>query len=212
VTSADTHAFVVKKDRLARRGAAVAVAAALACGALARPAAAAPRWRAEGGRDDMRETITLLMMVRMKNELGLTQQQYEQVLPRVEERERSRHANLRARREKVQKLRESLAREGAKDAEFTEGVEALLALDEADRKQDVSLVSDLRKVLTPRQQAQLVLFRQRFRQWMQGRMQDAQELRRRYGRPGPRGGAGASGAPPAEQGDDAPESTAPERH
>jgi len=211
VRSADTHVIVRKKNRLVQGIVALGVAATLASGALARPAAAAPRWGTAGGRDDMRETITLLMMVRMKNELGLTQQQYEQVLPRVEERERSRRENLRARREKVQKLRESLAREGAKDAEFTESVEALLALDESDRKQEVSLVSDLRKILTPRQQAQLVLFRQRFRQWMEGRMRDAQELRQRYGRPGARGGAGASGAPPADRDDDAPETTAPER-
>jgi hypothetical protein len=151
------------------------------------------------------------MMVRMKNELGLSPQQYEQVLPRVEERERSRQANFRARRERLDKLRATLGRTGAKDSEFSEAVDGILALDEADRRQDESFVSDMRKILSPRQQGQLLLFRQRFRQWIEGRMRDAQELRRRYGRPGVggRGGTGASG--PYDDGGDGPGAQAPDR-
>ena len=187
----------------------LAATAVLVCSALARPAAAGPV-RAARSREDLRETMTLLMMVRMKNELGLSPQQYEQVLPKVERRERSRQSYYRARRERLQKLREALAREGAKDAEFSEAVDGIVALDEADRRQDSSLVADLRKILSPRQQAQLVLFRQRFRQWVEGRMLDAQELRRRYGRYGATGRRGASGPPQGEEGD-GPASPEPDR-
>ena len=178
---------------------------ALSLGALTLlPLSAAGPLGGRGGRggDDMRETLTLLMMVRMKNELGLTDPQYEQVLPKVEARERSREANARDRRDRLAKLREVLAREGVKDAEVIENVDGILALDEADRKQDVSFVADLRKILSPRQQGQLLLFRQRFRSWLETRMRDAQELRRRYGRRGLGGRGGAGTAPDASDDDD----------
>jgi Spy/CpxP family protein refolding chaperone len=153
------------------------------------------------------------MMVRMKDELGLSQQQYEQVLPKVEERERSRQATFRARRERMQKLRESLAREGTKDSELTDAVDGIVTLEDSERKQDAALLADLRKILSPRQQAQLLFFRQRFRQWVEGRMRDAQELRQRYGRPGAEGRGGAGGAPPSGGDGEAPgpESPAPDR-
>jgi len=179
-----------------RRGGALALALALASGmlaSLAPPAMAAPMRGARG--DDFRETITLLMMVRMKNELGLSQQQYEQVLPKVEERERARQANFRGRRERLGALGALLAREGVKDSELNEAVEGILAIDETDRKQDESFMTDMRRILSPRQQGQFLVFRQRFRQWIEWRMRDAQALRRRYGRPANRGGSGASGAP-----------------
>jgi len=179
-----------------RRGGALALALALASGmlaSLAPHAMAAPMRGARG--DDFRETITLLMMVRMKNELGLSQQQYEQVLPKVEERERARQANFRGRRERLGALGALLAREGVKDSELNEAVEGILALDETDRKQDESFMTDMRRILSPRQQGQLLIFRQRFRQWIEWRMRDVQTLRRRNGRPANRGGAGASGAP-----------------
>jgi Spy/CpxP family protein refolding chaperone len=199
--------FASSRRALARRGAGLALTLACTLGLLTPPSAAAPMREGRGG-DDMRETITLLMMVRMKNELGLSQQQYEQVLPKVEERERSRQTNFRSRRERLAKLREVLAREGAKDSEFTEAVESILALDEADRRQDESFVADMRRILSPRQQAQLLIFRQRFRQWIEGRMRDAQELRHRYGRPGAgRGGTGA----PYDDGGDGSGSQAPDR-
>lgn len=192
-----------------RRFAAAALALTLGAAGSVAPALAAPL---RGGRsgDDLRETITLLMMVRMKNELGLSTQQYEQVLPKVEGRERSRQANFRSRRERLGKLRAALAREGAKDAELSDAVEAILALDEADHRQDESFVSDMRKILSPRQQAQLLLFRQRFRQWVEGRMRDAQELRRRYGRRSLAGRGGTGGAAPSDEGDDGGNDSGPD--
>jgi len=194
------------------------MALALLLGVAASCAQAAPEAGAPSGapprggrsREDMRETITLLMMVRMKNELGLSQQQYEQVLPRVEERERSRRSNFRERRHRLDQLRTMLGREGVKDAELTEAVEGLLALDEADRRQDESFVSDMRRILTPRQQGQLLLFRQRFRQWIDGRMRDAQELRRRHGRRGLDGREGGA-TPDGEDSGGGAGSEAPDR-
>ena len=210
-STVDDVDFAPSRGRPARSAVLVLAVLVLACvlGPTASPAGAAPM-RGERS-DDMRETITLLMLTRMKNELGLSQQQYEQVVPRVEERERSRQANFRSRRERLNKLREILAREGTKDSEFTEAVEGILALDEADRRLDESFVSDMRHILTPRQQGQLVIFRQRFRQWIEGRMRDAQEIRRRFGRPGPpvRGGASAGGAP--GEGTDGSGSETPDR-
>ena len=79
------------------------------------------------------------------------------------------------------RVRDLLTREPAKDTEFLEAVDRLVALDEAEKKRDNTLVGEVRKVLTPRQQAKFLLFRQRFRQWLENRMRDARELRGRRG-------------------------------
>jgi len=157
-----------------------------------------PQGEPERGRgapagDDLRETITLLMMVRMKSELGLSKQQYEEILPKIEEHEQVRQTGFRQRRLLVDRVRDLLAKNDVKDSDLLAAIDKLIAQDESDRRKDVAFVDEVRKLLTPRQQAQFVLFRQRFRQWLENRMRDARELRGggRHGTQGqdPRSGA-----------------------
>ena len=136
--------------------------------------------------EDLRETITLLMMVRMKNELELSKQQYEQILPKVDECERARASSFRERHMQTMRLRELLTGETARDSDLQEAVDRLIAQDEAERHQEEAFVAEVRKLLSPRQQAKFLLFRQRFRQWLEGRMRDARALRG-GGPPGPGG-------------------------
>jgi len=155
--------------------------------------------------DDLRETITLLMMVRMKRELALSDRQYEQILPKVQEFEQTRAASFRERRSLDEQVRALLGREGVKDSEYTELVNRMASLDEADRKAEASHLAELRRVLTPRQQAQLIVFRLQFRQWIEGRMRGARQLRGQGPGPGGQGrGAGRGAGPGALDGDSAP--------
>ncbi len=155
--------------------------------------------------DDLRETITLLMMVRMKRELALSDKQYEQILPKVQEFEQTRAASFRERRSLDEQLRALLGREGVKDSEYTELVNRMASLDEADRKAEAAHLAELRRVLTPRQQAQLIVFRMQFRQWIESRMRDARQLRGQGPGPGGQGrGAGRGAGPGALDDDSAP--------
>lgn len=151
--------------------------------------AAKPRSRdtAQPAEEDLRETITLLMLARMKNELSLDKAQYEQIVPKVEEHERLRAETFRRRRALGEKIRAALDRPDTKPADLSELVDAMLASDEAERRQEKEFVEDARKILTPRQQAQFIVFRLRFRQWLDGRMREARMLRgqgtRKHGEP-----------------------------
>ena len=159
--------------------------------------------RAGSRAEDLRETITLLMMVRMKSEVGLSEKQYEQILPLVEQREHARQDASRERRDLWGRLQALVARDAALDSEFQTVIDRLAALEDSERKHDDTLVQSSRKILTPRQQARFVLFRQRFRGWLEQRLRDARELRRPGGR-GPAAGPGSpgSGDPDEDQGDD----------
>src|SRR5262245_26072569 len=92
-----------------------------------------PRPRQGIPGDDLRETITLLMMVRMKNDLDLSKQQYEQIVPKVEQREKERQASVIERRTQSFRVRDLLSREGVKDAELMEAVEKMIALEDTER-------------------------------------------------------------------------------
>lgn len=169
-----------------------------------------------GGRgpraEDLRETLTILMMVRMKEELGLSKEQYEQILPRVEEMEKARQAGFESRRELGVRLRALLKQGSAEDSEFREIVEKISELDEAEHRREQAFDSGLRALLSPRQQGQLILFRQRFRGWLEERMREMRELRpRRQGRPGPGGRSAFEDDAPGLEEDGPPQGAAPPR-
>ena len=151
--------------------------------------------------EDLRETLSILMMVRMKNELSLTKEQYEQILPKVEAREKDRQQTALARRDLRVRLRALLAQSSATDAEFSEIVQKVTALEETEKAGDQAFFNDIRRVLTPRQQAQFLVFRERFRQWLEERLRQMREMKRQGFGPGPQG-HGKNAAPPEGADDD----------
>lgn len=148
--------------------------------------------------DDLRETITILMMVRMKNELNLTKEQHEQILPRIEEFEKARAAAFQSRRDLDIRLKGLFMQSTPQDSEFLDIVDKLNALDEADHRREQAYSLEIRKLLNPRQQAQFLLFRQRFRGWLEERMREMREMRPQGpGRPGFGAGRGRGFDPEA---------------
>ena len=127
--------------------------------------------------EDLRETLTVLMMVRMKSELNLTKEQYEQILPKIEDLEKARQAGFQSRRDLGIRLKSLFLQISTSEAEFSEIVDKLTALDEAEHRRDQAFFADLKKLLTPRQQGQFLLFRQRFRGWLEERMRQMREMR-----------------------------------
>jgi hypothetical protein len=200
--------------RMGRRTVAAIFCAALAPGCLlSAPASAQPQERSRQGlergprAEDLRETLTILMMVRMKNELNLSKEQYEQVLPKVEEMEKARQGAAENRRALRARLRALFSQENAPESTFSQVVEKFAAEDDAEQRREQSFFSDLRKILSPRQQAQFLVFRQRFRGWLQERMRQMREMRAgRAGRFGMRPGPGAvpgEGGAEDEEGEEA---------
>jgi Spy/CpxP family protein refolding chaperone len=118
------------------------------------------------------------MMERMRNELGLTPQQEAQVRPIIEAREAARRDAFREKRALAERVRALLADASAKESDFAEAVSRFQALEESDRRADAALVADMKRILSPRQQAQFLLFKLRFRQWLEGRMREARQMRR----------------------------------
>ena len=185
--------------------------------ALLLPAAALAQGLPAGGRgtgagrgareEDLRETLSILMMVRMKNELKLSKEQYEQILPKIEAREKDRQQTALARRDLRVRLRALLAQSSATDAEFSEIVQKVTALEEAEKAGEQAFINDIRKALTPRQQAQFLVFRERFRQWLEERLRQMREMKRQGVGQGPQG-RHWSAAPP--EGVDEDTDTSPE--
>jgi len=130
------------------------------------------------------------MMVRMKRELGLSRAQYEAILPALEEREKAREAAFRERRALALQIQAALDKEGTGDPVFADLADRMGALEESERRQDQTLLSEAKKLFTPRQQAQFVLFRQHFRQWLERRMRGLRDGRG-PGRVGPGAGQGS---------------------
>ena len=127
--------------------------------------------------EEFRETLTILMMTRMKSELNLTKDQSEVVFPKIEDLEKSRQESAQTHRHLAMSLKTLLLDPSAKDADFARIVDTLTALDEADRRRDQAFFTDVRKILSPRQQAQFLDFRQRFRGWLEERMRDMRGMK-----------------------------------
>jgi Spy/CpxP family protein refolding chaperone len=134
------------------------------------------------------------MMIRMKNELELSKTQYEQLLPKIEASERALVSALRSRREIDQRIRRLLAQSAPSESDLLQIVEKRIALEQAEHRREQALVEDVLGILTPRQQAQYVLFRQRFRAWLEQRLRDIREGLAGRGRPGARAGQGRPGS------------------
>ena len=129
----------------------------------------------ESMRDDLQETIEIYMVARMKRSLNLTDQQERVVIPLVEELNSSRREMNKRRRLTVMKLRPLLEDQTSSDQEIAK---LLGQLDDADRHfrdKELENRQRIRESLSPRQQAQFMLFMERFRQEMEDRLRRIQQ-------------------------------------
>ena len=128
---------------------------------------------------------------RLRVELALSDDQVEQLLPRVERMEQLMTDSRRERGELLRRLRQRL-RDGATDVELQELLVRLQQLDRETRSAEQAGREQIDELLSVRQQVQYLFFTQQFRRELQ---QQIQRLRQQQGDGGPRSGRGRR--PPA---------------
>jgi Spy/CpxP family protein refolding chaperone len=121
------------------------------------------RFREErrGNMDEMRETVHLWRMHKMREALSLTDDQFFKVT-KIEEDKTKRERELGERFEgALPKLHEAL--EGnAPDRDIQAHLDSLLKLRDERRRIEDGYEAEMRKVLSPRQQAQFLMFQRQF--------------------------------------------------
>ncbi len=142
----------------------------------------------EGFREDLQETIEIYMVARLKRALVLSDAQERTVLPLIEQMNTDRRETNRRRRLLVMRLRPLVADNASADGEIAEVMDALEELDRTARASELKNREEIRAALSPRQQAQFVLFMESFRRDMADRIRGIEQ-------PGGRKNA-PSGAPP----------------
>lgn len=194
-----------------RRTSTWALAALLALGGAV--LAGTPRDRAVGGEgleappraDEMREAMEQLMIVRMKRALALSADQEARVVPRVQALLEARRQHASSRRTALLRLRALVLSDSAKDEEIGRALAEVQSIERDFRSQEEGLRAEMNGSLGPRQQAQMMFFEERFRRFMQRRLQEAMgqhprpgdgSQRRRPGSPPPRGRR--PGGPPVD--------------
>lgn len=135
--------------------------------------------------EDLRETIEIYMLARMKTELQLTPEQEREVVPLFQQLSDARHRHRMERHLTLRKLQPMVEEPDTSEEAFTTEIKSLTESEEAFRQAERAALEQIRAVLTPRQQAQFVLFLERFMQDMQRRLR---EMRRLHGEGGPPGG------------------------
>lgn len=149
--------------------------------------------------DDLRETIEIYMLAKMKTELNLSHDQEEQIVPLVQSLSAARQKFRRDRRQALDSLRPLVNDPSTGDAAFIEGLKNLDQAERSFHAEEQATMEKIRAALSPRQQAQFFLFMERFMVEMQHRlrmMQGGGPPGRGDG-PRRRGGRAPGGAPPS---------------
>ena len=123
--------------------------------------------RAEGG--ELREAMHRFFEKRVRAELGLTDEQFDALMPLVRRREESRIELRRRRMETVRSLQRGL-REGGTDTTLQELLDRLDSIDEEVQRAERSAMSGIDDRLTVRQRVQFRFFSQRFRSELERRI------------------------------------------
>jgi Spy/CpxP family protein refolding chaperone len=120
-------------------------------------------------REEMKETIQIWRLHKMREVMELTREQSDAVL-RIEEERNRRERELRERtRQATREIKESLDR-GAPDGDLKRQVEAVLALQGERGEIRKKSQNEMRQILNVRQQAQYVLFEMHFKKKMREMM------------------------------------------
>lgn len=140
---------------------------------------------------DLHETLEIYMLAKMKTALGLSQEQNGKVVPLVQELSESRRRFNKERRLTMMRLYSLAEDSTASDDEIRRTLDRMDDGERAFRESEASTLRSIRSVLTPRQQAQFVVFREKFRREMMERLRALRDERPPGGgRPGGRPGAG----------------------
>jgi hypothetical protein len=145
------------------------------------------------GDPELRQAMRQYFQTRLRVELGLTDEQAEEVLPKVGEMERVRRATAQERRRTLHELRRGY-RNGVSDERLQELLGRIDRIEDRQREETRALMAEIDESLTARQQVEFRLFMSRFRKEMERRVRDFREdradrpARRRAPRgPAPRG-------------------------
>ena len=128
---------------------------------------------------ELAETLQQLMIVRMKRALELSPEQEETVVPLMEDLTGRRREHQRLRMEGLRTLAALAQDSAASDELLQERLDTFYADQATHRQAEMDLVTALRAQLTPRQEARMLAFEERFRSDIRSRMQDARRQRER---------------------------------
>lgn len=128
------------------------------------------------GAGELREAIRQFFENRLREELGLTDEQMTAIRPLVEEIEQSRAATRRERMQIVRGLRGGL-RDGAEDAELQQLLDRLDRIEDEERARERSVMGRIDERLTVRQRVQFRFFIEAFRRRMEDRIRRLREDR-----------------------------------
>jgi len=136
----------------------------------------------DGEADAVAETVEIYMIAKMKKALDLSREQEEKVVPLIQDLGEARRGFQRDRRLSMMKLRSLLEDPKSSDADLTKALNQIHDGERRFRDTEEKTHQQMRAVLTARQQAQFLIFLERFQSEMQ------QRVRRLRGRgQGPQG-------------------------
>jgi len=145
------------------------------------PAQAQPARQREEMRDDLRETVEIYMLARMKRELELDETQERTIIPLIEQMNASRREFHQERRRIVSRL-QPLVEEGGSDPGIRGLLDELYRIEAEHRDAEERTLAAVRGNLTSGQEARFLFFMERFRREMEDRVRGMMQ----GGPPGPR--------------------------
>jgi len=146
-------------------------------------------------RDDLGETIQVLMIVSMKRALELTREQEMELIPKLQRMLQERERFARQQQDALRRMEVKLMEESVPEQEFRNVVLRLDQIEKQHRDLELRLRTEIDRSLSPRQQAGLRLFVPQFRRQMQIQI----DAVRRLSRPGVPGAVPAVPAAPPLQ-------------
>ena len=127
--------------------------------------------------DDIRETVEIYMLAKMKRALDLSREQEERLVPLVQELSEARREFANQRRITMGRLRPLTRDPEAEDEEFSKILGRLHETERAFRDLEAGSHKEIQSILTLRQQAQFIIFQERFQSEMQRRLRRMREMR-----------------------------------
>lgn len=118
------------------------------------------------GKESPRDLLKTIKMVRAIEVLGLDEEQIAKVIPRWRKLDETREVNRKARKKKLEEI-ERLLKAEAPAEELENAITSLEELDDKFQSDCKALRDEINQMLTPEQQARLILFEKDFRCQMQ---------------------------------------------
>ena len=129
-------------------------------------------------RDDLGETIQVLMIVSMKRALELTREQEMELIPKLQRMLEERERFARQQQDALRRMEVKLMEESVPEQEFRNVVLRLDQIEKQHRDLELRLRSEIDRSLSARQQAELRLFVPQFRRQMQNQIDAVRRLSR----------------------------------